>query len=101
MISSVGWSMADQSPASEFDSPPPPPPHPPTLVISLYLVFSMTPKVLIYLLSLSELIIMSDGENIPPVPIEDRIKNEIPFLSNVMVVGDQREFLTCLMTLKV
>ena len=44
---------------------------------------------------------MSDGENIPPVPIEDRIKNEIPFLSNVMVVGDQRKFLTCLMTLKV
>ena len=44
---------------------------------------------------------MSDGENIPPVPIENRIKNEIPFLSNVIVVGDQREFLTCLMTLKV
>ena len=44
---------------------------------------------------------MSDGENVPPVPIENRIKNEIPFLSNVIVVGDQREFLTCLMTLKV
>ena len=44
---------------------------------------------------------MSDGENIPPVPIENRIKNEIPFLSNVMVVGDERSFLTCLMTLKV
>ena len=44
---------------------------------------------------------MSDGKNIPPVPIENRIKNEIPFLSNVIVVGDQRNFLTCLMTLKV
>ena len=52
-------------------------------------------------LSPPELIIMSDGENIPPVPIENRIKNEIPFLSNVMVVGDQRDFLACLMTLKV
>ena len=52
-------------------------------------------------LSPPELIIMADGENIPPVPIENRIKNEIPFLSHVIVVGDQRNFLTCLMTLKV
>ena len=52
-------------------------------------------------LSPPELIIMSDSEKIPPVPIENRIKNEIPFLSNVMVVGDQRNFLACLMTLKV
>ena len=29
------------------------------------------------------------------------IKIEIPFLSNVVVVGDKRKFLTCLMTLKV
>ena len=80
-------------------SPPPPfftffPP------ISSYLPiqpFSLSPD----LLSPPELIIMSDGENIPPVPIENRIKNEIPFLSHVMVVGDQRNFLTCLMTLKV
>ena len=48
-----------------------------------------------------ELIITSSGDNIPPVPIENRIKDEIPFLSNVMVIGDQRQFLTCLVTLKV
>ena len=48
----------------------------------------------------SELIITSGGENIAPVPIEDRIKKEVPFLSNVMV-GDHRNYLTCLVTLKV
>ena len=32
----------------------------------------------------SELIITAGGENIAPVPIEDRIKGEVPFLSNVM-----------------
>ena len=30
-----------------------------------------------------------------------RIKDEIPFISDVMVIGDKRQFLTCLMTLKV
>ena len=44
---------------------------------------------------------MSSGTKIPPVPIENRIKDEIPFVINVMVVGDERQFLTCLMTLKV
>ena len=49
----------------------------------------------------TELIITSGGENIPPIIIEDAILKEIPFLSNVMVVGDKRKFLSCLMTLKV
>ena len=48
-----------------------------------------------------ELIITSGGENIPPVILESNILREIPFLSNVMVVGDKRRYLTCLMTLKV
>ena len=48
-----------------------------------------------------ELIITSGGENIPPVLLEDNILREVPFLSNVMVVGDKRKYLTCLMTLKV
>ena len=52
-------------------------------------------------LFISELIITSGGENIAPVPIENRIKKEAPFLSNVMVVGDQRNYLTCLVTMKV
>ena len=45
--------------------------------------------------------ILHCDENIHPVRIEKRIKSEIPFLSNVMVVGNKREYLTCLMTLKV
>ena len=36
-----------------------------------------------------------------PVPIEDRIKQELPFLSNVMLIGDKRKFISCLVTLKV
>ena len=53
------------------------------------------------MLCLLELIITSGGENIAPVPIENNIKQEVPFLSNVMVVGDHRNYLTCLLTLKV
>ena len=49
----------------------------------------------------SELIITSGGENIPPITIENNILREIPFLSNVLVVGDKKKYLTCLMTLKV
>lgn len=47
-----------------------------------------------------ELIITAGGENIPPVIIEDQIKTALPFISNVMVVGEGKKFLTCLITLK-
>ncbi|GLE00245.1 hypothetical protein PINS_up008972 [Pythium insidiosum] len=50
---------------------------------------------------IKELIITSGGENVPPVLIEDAIKEELPLLANVMVVGDQRKFLTALFTLRV
>lgn len=49
----------------------------------------------------SELIITAGGENVPPVPIENAIKAAVPFLNNVMVVGDKRKYLTCLVSLKV
>lgn len=49
---------------------------------------------------MKELIITSGGENIAPVPIEDRIKKNVPFLSNVTCIGDQRKFVSCLVTLQ-
>ncbi len=48
---------------------------------------------------LKELIITAGGENIPPVLIENTIKEHVPFISQVMVIGDRRKFLTCLVTL--
>ena len=50
---------------------------------------------------IAELIITSGGENMAPVAIEDRIKQAVPFLSNVVVIGDKRKSVSCLVTLLV
>ena len=51
---------------------------------------------------IKELIIGSGGENIAPLPIESRIRETLPSLiSNAMVVGDRRKFLSVLLTLRV
>ncbi|KAG1710287.1 hypothetical protein DVH05_017291 [Phytophthora capsici] len=50
---------------------------------------------------IKELLITAGGENVPPVIIEDTIKEELPVLSNVMVIGDRRKFLSALFTLRV
>ncbi|CAI5710147.1 unnamed protein product [Peronospora destructor] len=50
---------------------------------------------------IKELIITAGGENVPPVIIEDTVKEELPLLSNVMIVGDRRKFLAALFTLRV
>lgn len=47
---------------------------------------------------IKELIITAGGENIAPIPIEDNIKLEIPFVSTVMVIGDKKKFLSCIIT---
>jgi len=49
---------------------------------------------------IKELIITAGGENIAPVPIEDTIKANCPFISNVMMVGDKKKFNVALVTLK-
>ncbi|RLN98371.1 hypothetical protein BBJ28_00009823 [Nothophytophthora sp. Chile5] len=50
---------------------------------------------------IKELIITSGGENVPPVLIENALKAELPALSNAMVIGDRRKFLTFLCSLRV
>lgn len=37
----------------------------------------------------------------PPVPIEEAVKRELPIVSYAMLIGDQRKFLSMLLTLKV
>uniref|UniRef100_A0A3B4VJJ6 long-chain-fatty-acid--CoA ligase n=1 Tax=Seriola dumerili TaxID=41447 RepID=A0A3B4VJJ6_SERDU len=49
---------------------------------------------------IKELIITAGGENIPPVPIEDALKAEVPIISNSMLLGDKLKFLSMLLTLK-
>jgi len=49
---------------------------------------------------IKELIITAGGENIPPVLIEDELKKQLSILSNAMLIGDKRKFLSCLITLK-
>jgi long-chain-fatty-acid--CoA ligase ACSBG len=47
-----------------------------------------------------ELIITAGGENIPPVLIENAIKDNCRLISNVFVIGDARKFLSALVSLK-
>jgi long-chain-fatty-acid--CoA ligase ACSBG len=50
---------------------------------------------------IKELIITAGGENIAPIPIEDKFKEEFPCCSNIMLIGEAERFISCLITLKV
>lgn len=50
---------------------------------------------------IKELIITAGGENVPPGLIESQLKEAMPCLSNVMVIGDKRKFLSALFCLQV
>jgi len=51
---------------------------------------------------IKELLITAGGENVPPVLIENEVKAVMPLaVSNVMVIGDRRKYLACLISLKV
>merc|ERR1712045_331282 len=50
---------------------------------------------------IKELIITAGGENVPPVLIEEQMKNAMPALANCMVIGDKRKFLSILLCLAV
>ncbi|XP_056120905.1 long-chain-fatty-acid--CoA ligase ACSBG1 [Rhinichthys klamathensis goyatoka] len=49
---------------------------------------------------IKELIITAGGENVPPLPIEDAVKQQLPIISNAMLIGDKMKFLSMLLTLK-
>ncbi len=49
---------------------------------------------------IKELIIGSGGENMAPVPIETKLRELMPALSNIVVIGDRRKYNTLLVTLK-
>merc|ERR1712050_543916 len=49
---------------------------------------------------IKEMIITAGGENVAPVLLENAIKERLPALSNVVMIGDKQKYLIALITLK-
>ena len=49
---------------------------------------------------IKEIIVTAGGENVPPIIIEDALKAELPAISQAMLIGDKRKFLSVLLTLR-
>merc|ERR1711970_691653 len=43
---------------------------------------------------------LHSGENVAPVLLEDEIKKQLPCVSNAMVIGDRKKYLTVFLCLK-
>ena len=49
---------------------------------------------------IKEIIITAGGENVAPIPIEDKFKEQCPACSNIMLLGEGQRFISALITLK-
>merc|ERR1719335_2005608 len=70
-------------------------------VVSLKSYANSAPEFLKITGRVKELIITAGGENIPPVPIEDKVKEYCPGLGNVMMIGDKQKFCSMIVAAKV
>jgi long-subunit acyl-CoA synthetase (AMP-forming) len=49
---------------------------------------------------IKELLITAGGENVSPILIENVINTVLPIFSHVVVIGDRRKYLACLLCLR-